>query len=310
MRPGRPKKTSADTLRLGGVLVNVEDLLWDGRLPGVPNRKRVDIIGKRAAAVRARRITYASNGHRVNGFIVEPRTIKGRLPCIIWNRGGSMDFGALEDWQVIAWLGMVAEWGYIVIASQYSGNKGSEGVDQCGGDDVNDVLVLRDVLRRHAHADLRRIGMLGGSRGGMMTYLCLSRVRWIKAAVTIAGLADLSRNMRHRPEMRERYKTMFGAKTKDVAARSAVRWAQRFPKNTALLMMHGTNDKRVSVEDTLDLSRELLKAGRHHGIRIFEGDDHYLTGNWKKRWEMVREWFDRYVKDGGKIKVMPSDLHK
>ena len=33
--------------------------------------------------------------------------------------------------------------------------------------------------------------MYGASRGGLMTYLCLARVKWIKA-VTVAGLADFS----------------------------------------------------------------------------------------------------------------------
>ena len=47
------------------------------------------------AKVFAYRIVYKSQGHKVVGYIVEPR--KGRkLPSVIWNRGGSVNFGAIK----------------------------------------------------------------------------------------------------------------------------------------------------------------------------------------------------------------------
>lgn len=70
-------------------------------------------------------------------------------------------------------MGKMASWGYVVVASQYRGNDGGEGIEQFGGDDVNDVLNLIPVLNQLPKADTSRVGIEGGSRGGMMTYLAM-----------------------------------------------------------------------------------------------------------------------------------------
>jgi len=74
------------------------------------------------------KIIYKSQGHKVVGFIVEPKKGK-KLPNIIWNRGGSGDVGAIRIEQLFTKIGKFAEHGYITIATQYSGAGGSEGKD-------------------------------------------------------------------------------------------------------------------------------------------------------------------------------------
>jgi dipeptidyl aminopeptidase/acylaminoacyl peptidase len=88
-----------------------------------------------------------------------------------------------------------------VAASQYRGNAGGEGVEQFGGDDVNDVLSVILLLEQPPRVDPERIGLYGWSRGGMMTYLALTRTPRIRAAVIGAGLADAFRLVTLRPEM-------------------------------------------------------------------------------------------------------------
>ncbi len=84
-------------------------------------------------------ITYLSDGLKVKGLMVKPRA-QGEHPCIIFNRGGNRDFGALKVGHAATLLGMIASHGYIVIASNYRGNGGGEGLEEFGGSDVNDVL--------------------------------------------------------------------------------------------------------------------------------------------------------------------------
>lgn len=306
-RQQRVPTTKNSTLQIGGPLLSIKDCHFGEDIikSATVTVSEVQISQTRRLSrkVRVRAIQYRSNGNRVHGFLVEPKQLTEKTSCIIWNRGGSNDFGALTEWQVFAVLGMFASWGYIVIASQYAGNVGGEGTDEFGGSDVNDVLVLRDVLRRHSHADLSRIGMHGGSRGGMMTYLCLTKVDWIRAAVTNAGLANLERVATMRPEMNRLFKKMFGGAKKELLSRSAVLHASKFSKKTALLMMHGTNDWRVSPLDSIDLSAALLRAGVHHQLALFAGDDHNLTTNRKKRWQLTREWFDTHLTNKEKIRL-------
>jgi dipeptidyl aminopeptidase/acylaminoacyl peptidase len=254
-----------------------------------------------AKRIRISKIVYQSNGHRVFGFLCEPVRSKGKLPCIIWNRGGSGEFGAIKLGTAFGSLAAIADWGYVVIASQYSGNGGSEGSDDLGGaKTLNDVLNLKKVLEQVKRADLSRIGMYGASRGGMMTYLALAKVKWIKAAVTVAGLADLNLQVKTRRDMVEHY-AHFGLKKKDYKVRSAVEWADKFCKKTPLLMMHGTGDWRVTVQESLKLSSKLYEAKVPYRLVVFEGADHSITEFRKERREMTREWFDRYLRNNASM---------
>lgn len=100
--------------------------------------------------------------------------------------------------------------GYIVIASQYSGNAGSEGKDEMGGSDIEDVLALQKILKKYPRANAEKIGMYGPSRGGTMAYLALSKVKWLKAVVTVGAPTNLIRQEKLRPEMKEHFKKMLG----------------------------------------------------------------------------------------------------
>lgn len=243
------------------------------------------------------RIRYQSNGHWVNGFLVLPKERDGALPCVIFNRGGSFEFGAIDDDGLERKLAGIASWGYAVIASQYSGNGGSEGKDEIGGADVDDVLVLKEYLPQIPEVDSVRIGMWGGSRGGMMTYQCLARVDWIKAAVSIAGMANYDRAVQNRPEMADVYHRGFGNTPDGRRIRSAANFTDRFCKTTPVLLMHGTGDWRVSPKDSLELAEKLYDAKVPYRLVIFEGADHGLTEHRAEAWDIGREWLDRYVKN-------------
>lgn len=118
-------------------------------------------------------ITYLSDGLKVNGYLIEPR-VTGNYSCIIYNRGGNREFGKLEIGTSV-WLGNLAKNGYVVIASQYRGNRGSQGREEFGGEDVNDILNLTEVLKEVESANTSKIGTYGWSRGIMMTYVALKR---------------------------------------------------------------------------------------------------------------------------------------
>lgn len=246
--------------------------------------------------VVAKKIVYKSGGHKVVGFIIEPKNpASEKLPCIIYNRGGSGEFGAIDSASLFLPLARMAQWGYVVITTQYSGNGGSEGADEFGGKDMEDVLNLYKVLQTYPLADVKKIGMYGGSRGGMMLYLSLVKVKWIKAAVSVYGVANLVRGAKERPEMNEVMKKMFGGSLAEKKKRSAVFWAHLFPKKIPLLIMHGLADWRVSPLDSLDLSRKLYECQVPHRLVLFEGNDHGLTENKKESNEMIKKWFDDYL---------------
>lgn len=249
-------------------------------------------------AITVDRIRYQSNGHWVNGFLAFPKVQKSSLPVIIFNRGGSFEFGAIDDAKIGDRLVEMASWGYVVIASQYSGNGGSEGKDEIGGVDVDDVLILRTYLDQISEADTSRIGMVGGSRGGLMTYLVLARkVDWLKAAVVSAGINNMDRWLKFRPEIADVLERAFGNTEEGRRKRSPIHEVINFPKTVPILLMHGTGDRRVNSVESLYMSMALFRHRIPYRSIVFEGSDHALTEHRAESRAMTRQWLDWYVRD-------------
>src|SRR3954468_8755975 len=95
-----------------------------------------------AKKIKVYKMIYLSEGKKIVGFIVEPVASVSnneKLPCIIYNRGGSYEFGSIVIGRLYLDLAQFALHGYIMICTQYSGNAGSEGKDEFGGEDIMDV---------------------------------------------------------------------------------------------------------------------------------------------------------------------------
>jgi dipeptidyl aminopeptidase/acylaminoacyl peptidase len=247
------------------------------------------------------RITYLSDGLRVQGYLVEPAA-GDSLPAVIFNRGGNRDYTAISDTFAVVRLGALAQHGYVVAASQYRGNKGGEGREEFGGADVDDVLNLIPLLDHHPRVDASRLGMYGWSRGGMMTYLALARTDRIRGAVVGSGMADAFDMVTRRPEMEsgvfaELVPNWAQDREAALAAHSAVRWPEKLCKTTPILLLHGSADVRVNPREALSMADALYEA--HHPFRfvLFEGGDHALSGFRPEVDRAVTEWLDRYVRD-------------
>lgn len=253
------------------------------------------------------KISYLSDGLQVTAFMVAPKS-EGKFPCIISNRGGNRDFGQWTEMGVAYYLGKMASWGYVVIASQYRGNDGGEGIEEFGGKDVNDVLNLVKTLEAIPSADTNRIGIEGGSRGGMMTYLALKQSCEFKAAAVTAGVADAFTNIASRPDMEtgvyaELIPNYWDNKETELKARSAIYWADAMCKTTPLLIMHGSADWRVLPEESMALVQELYKYKHPTRFILYEGADHGIREFRTDKFDAVKRHFDYYVRD---LKPLPN----
>lgn len=254
------------------------------------------------------RITYMSDGLKINGFLVKPKK-KGNYPCIIYNRGGSGDFGALQPIHGALTLGRLAKEGYVLIASQYRGNGGSEGQESFGGDDINDVLVLTEVLKEVESADTERIGMYGWSRGGLMTYLALTKSDRIKAAVVGGAVADCHDLVADRSEMETEVLAKYISayqknRNAELDRRSPIKKVDRFPKETPILILHGNADWRVKPEQSLKMAMEFEKHRIPYRLIMFEGGDHGISEHRREMNEQILNWFNKYLKGDGPLPNM------
>ncbi len=247
-------------------------------------------------------LTYWSDGLRITGFLGRP-TSPGPHPAIIHNRGGYDGVGALTGVEIVPWV----EAGYVAVASQYRGNAGGEGREDFGGDDVRDVLALIPLLQSLPYVDAERIGMFGGSRGGMMTYLALKAQTLagqddIKAAVTVGGISDLFAWDRERRGTLTNilWLPLIGVTpAQDRApfeARSAVYWPELI--DVPLLLLHGAADREVSPQQSQALAAALSAAGGAVELTIMPGGDHALTAQ-QGGYPEALTWFARYLGGDG-----------
>ena len=260
----------------------------------VPNMKAL------ASSVDFFKITYLSDGLLVKGYLSLPKQA-GKYPSIIFNRGGNREFGALNDASLLRFFCMVSNWGYVVIGSQYRGNAGGEGKEEFGGSDVNDILNLIPALSHVEKADTSRLGMYGWSRGGMMTYLALTKTKRMKAAVVGSGMADAIMNRTKRPEMDSTFAELIPGfllnRDSALKSRSAVYWADKICPSTPLLLLAGSADWRVLPAEQLEMVGKLYEISHPVRFELFEGGQHSLVEHFDEVNHITRNFLDMYVRD-------------
>ncbi len=238
-------------------------------------------------------ITYKSDSLLVNGIIAEPKR-EGKFPVIIFNRGGNKEIGKVGKLKTLYSLvysaSKLAQEGYVVIASCYREN------DEFGGKDINDVLNLIKTAKDLQKGDAERIGMFGWSRGGMMTYLALKYSDRIKTAVIGNGPTDLSQLIIERPEMESEVCAKLipnyeQNKKRALENRSALYWVDELDKNASILILCGTDDKRVNPNQADKIAKKLADINYNFRFEKFK-TDHKFSNKTKELNELLVNWFN------------------
>lgn len=247
------------------------------------------------------KITYLSDNLKVKGYLAYPSDQSKKYPCIIWCRGGIGNAGSIDEFNARGIFGQIASWGYVVFAPQYRGNAGGEGRDEFGGSDLNDILNIIPLAKEIVCADSNNWAIEGWSRGGMMTYLTLTKTDIFKTAIVSGGIANIRCNAEESKFMRRLYETVIDKNNKEefqkiCESRSIINFPEKLSKTTSILLLHGNADDRVLPHDSLDLSYKLLELKIPFRLVMFEGGDHFLKSH-RKEVDIVRkEWFKKYLK--------------
>jgi dipeptidyl aminopeptidase/acylaminoacyl peptidase len=254
---------------------------------------------ERFAAVQLHELTYASDGLRIKAYLALPAAHEAHMPALVFNAGGTGERGALNPATALATAGLYASWGYVTIASQYRGRGGSEGAEEWGAGDVRDAMNALHLLLGLDYVDNERVGIIGGSRGGMMALQMLTRTNVFKAAITF-GAPTLFTNLAKDSyilQTAHRFLPPFGNTQKELAERSAALWAEKLCKTTPLLVLHGSGDRRVDADHAYTLGLALQRCLHPYKLIIYDNADHVLAGRRDESNRDMREWVDKYVKN-------------
>ena len=245
------------------------------------------------------KVIYSSDGLKVKGYIAYP-VQKGKFPCLVWCRGGIGEAGAIDEFNARGMFGLMASWGYTVFAPQYRGNSGSEGYDEFGGQDINDIFNIMKLADQMEQVDNQIWGIEGWSRGGLMTYLMLTKTTIFKAAVILGGISNVN-NAINSPLLIKRMQELKNPNKNIeefndiIKSRSVINFVDKISSTTPMLIIHGTKDERILVNDPIDLSYKLLKSDKKFRLVLLEDGDHYLKAHRKEVDEMRKKWYKKYL---------------
>lgn len=234
----------------------------------------------------------------VKGFLIAPKDKSKKYPVLIFNRGGNGHYGMVTEPYIVRFLSKIAAQGYIVIGSQLRGSEGSEGEDEWGGRDIDDVLYLFKIIDQLKNTDTSRIAQLGWSRGGVTNFHLLKKTDRVKATITIAGPADLLST--NRKEMFKVYKN----RIKDYAKDSITITNRVSPiyqldsiknKKAPLLFLHGDKDSSVPVTNSELLNAKARQIGLQSTMIAYPEGDHGLMKQIDSVLKDVIEWLKRVL---------------
>lgn len=212
---------------------------------------------------------YLSDGLWIKGFISFTPHPKHH-PLLILYRWGNENFALMNPGVFLATYK-----NYTVVSSTLRGGI-SEGKDEFGGSDVDDMKNLMDylpTLTKELGISLHPncVFMLGPSRGGMEMFLTLARFpelqNRVNKVVALSASLDLHRLLHDRPhDMKKMLKDQFGLQDGKkgeewIAKRDPLNTIPYLKKSLPILIVQGTNDKRIDLAQGYHMVQKLHTEG-------------------------------------------------
>ena len=234
--------------------------------------------------------------YKIKGFVSIPLScIETRTPCqcMVFCRGGNSELGSLDKSDTAM---RCAISGRIVIGCEHRGGNGTEGTDQFGGDDLNDVIRLIDFCdTMFDFADISDLCVEGESRGGLMTYMTARRDKRVKKIIVCSGISDLAAAFNEREDkMKETLVRCIGGTPEELPEayekRSAVCWADEI--QIPVLIIHSKGDTQAHFDTQAQAIYDKLKDSTDCTFITYEDDMHGFHQD--KDPAVIREWLETH----------------
>ena len=252
----------------------------------------------------------ATDGMPIPTQLFLPRDLKAgeRRPALIFFHGGSRrqmlvtwhyNYYYRNAYAMNQWL---ASQGYIVLSVNYRSGIGyglefreALNYGASGGAEFNDVMGAGLYLKSRADVDPTRIGLWGGSYGGYLTAMGLSRASDLFAAgVDFHGVHDWNQgirtfipeyNVHDDPDFSRRAFTSSPLATVDT-------W------KSPVLLIHGDDDRNVSFVESINLIVELRKRKVEVEQLVLPDEVHDFLRhqNWVRGYKATADFFNRRLK--------------
>ncbi len=253
------------------------------------------------------------DGKKIQGWIQKPPnfdptgTGAKKYPLILEIHGGphaAYGFNFTHEFQ---WM---AAKGYVVV---YTNPRGSTSYGQdfgniiqynYPGDDYKDLMAGVDEVLKRGYVDENRMGVTGGSGGGVLTNWTVGHTNRFKAAVSQRSIADWS-GFWYTADFTLFQPTWFrGAPwedPEDFAKRSPITYIKNV--TTPMMFIEGEADYRTPPADGGEIMFRALKYRKIPTVMVrFPNESHDLSRSgapWHRveRLQHILNWFDKYLQD-------------
>ena len=256
------------------------------------------------------RISYRSfDGKMIEAWIYKPPDFSPgtKYPLILNIHGGphaAWGDSFFQEAQVMAARGYVVFLPNPRGSTSYGESFGNVIQYHYPGDDYRDLMVGVDTLLARGYVDAKRLGVTGGSGGGLLTNWVVGHTHRFAAAVSQRSIADwaawwytadftlFTPSWFREPPFRD---------PQDYAQRSPITYIEQV--TTPLMLVEGEADSRTpSGSGGMTMFRALKALHRTTVMVSFPGETHELSRSGKPRHRVERlqnmlAWFDKYLED-------------
>ncbi|MDX9704259.1 MAG: S9 family peptidase [Weeksellaceae bacterium] len=247
----------------------------------IANRLKTDGIGTKELT------TFRVNGTELNAWIIKPKDFNPnkKYPVLMYQYSGPGSQQVLNTGHSMndQWYFMLAQKGYLVICVDGRGT-GGKGVDfkkqtylDLGKLEVEDQINAAKEIGKLPYVDASRIGIWGWSYGGYMSSNCIFRAGDVfKMAIAVAPVT----NWRYYDTVyTERFMRTPQENPEGYDKNSPITYAANFDdKNNKFLLIHGTADDNVHVQNAMDLADALIMANKQFDMMIYPDKNHGIYG--------------------------------
>ncbi|HLN52072.1 MAG TPA: S9 family peptidase [Lentimicrobium sp.] len=224
---------------------------------------------------------HTSEGIELNAYAIYPPNFdpEKKYPVIIDQYSGPNSQTVLDSWS-FDFDDCMAQEGFVIVSIDPRGT-GARGEAfrkvtylQLGKFETIDMIESAQYLAQLPWVDSKRIGIWGWSYGGFVSTSCMLKGNGIfNTGVAVAPVT----NWRYYDNIyTERFMRTPQENPEGYDENSPLYFADKLQGN--LLLIHGTADDNVHVQNTLELSEQLVQANKQFDIMVYTNRNHSIYG--------------------------------
>ncbi len=246
------------------------------------------------------------DGLEIQGWVMKPHAFDPttKHPMILQIHGGphmAYGYGFYQEFQLLAARGFVVLYLNPRGSTSYGQTFGNLVQHAYPGDDFKDLLAGVDHIVEQGFVDDARIGITGGSGGGLLTNWAITQTNRFAAAVTQRCVSDWS-SFYYTTDFTLFTPTWFRSAPfldpNEYASRSPLTYVERI--DTPLMIIHSENDYRTPISQGEAMFRALIALRKPVTMVRFPGESHGLSRAGTpslriERLDHIVSWFEMFL---------------